>query len=144
MTASDKPAFLGLMKRLAIAMHTPIDDFMVKVHYEALQDIPIAILTRAERKLEREADYFPKPVQWRRAADDVQRDLLLALPDPSDGADGVEHCAECDDTGFRPIARASDVRMVEPCACRRRQSAYRAANPLMPRRYAEGKHKQPR
>lgn len=113
MTIDDKPRFLQVMNRLAVALREKdVDASQLRVYFEALKDLEIEFVVAAGDQLAQSAQWFPKVPEWRdlavtieRERIDAQRALLRKLPTPL--------CLSCGDTGWD---RTDDDR-VHRCAC---------------------------
>ncbi len=68
-------------------------------HWEALQDLPEALLEAAVAEVQRESEAFPSPVAIRTIADRL-RPRVLALPPPT-AREWTNYCDDCQDTGWR-------------------------------------------
>jgi tRNA(Ile2) C34 agmatinyltransferase TiaS len=113
-TDVDKPAFLQAFTRLAVALREKDPDvLMMRVYFDALQDIEIELLLLAAERLMTTAEWFPKVSEWRAAARqgeaervELQRILLRKRAAPL--------CPTCGDTGWADGAEGR----VRPCPCR--------------------------
>jgi hypothetical protein len=112
------PAFKAQMNRLVGLKFPPAD---LHTHWEALRDMPEALLAAAVEKAQRGSDEFPSPKMLKMYADQL-RSQVMPLPATEDrGTDLVEpltatlptgkvlpfkrewkyYCEDCSDTGWK-------------------------------------------
>ena len=111
-------AFKEQMHRLTGLRFPPAD---LTTHWEALRDMPEALLSAAVEKAQRESDEFPSPSILRMYANQLRSDVVPLpevedrgkdLPEPLAATlpsgkvlpfkrEWVYYCAECNDTGWR-------------------------------------------
>lgn len=150
MTETDRVAF-DVAFRAVVRVHGGRDwteQAIVKLrsdYWDALEELPIALVQTASSELVRSATRWPKPVDWRHAAQRMTKVAALPAPAVAVLEDGTTEptfvCMTCEDTGWRPecgcdVGRLTDafrcprhsptsedrrtVRMrVKPCECRR-------------------------
>lgn len=110
MTPFDSARFAVAIANVAIAARIELDDPTIEVYWRALEDVPIELVERAARELEKTATFFPRPAEWRAAVDGLldkaERATLptggqMLLPgDVGTAAAGEYRCPACDNTGW--------------------------------------------
>lgn len=78
------PAFREQMRRLMGLRFAPAD---LTTHWEALQDVPIAILAEAVTRAQKTRAEFPTPVELRQDADAVAHLVRPSIEDEDRGVD---------------------------------------------------------
>ena len=111
-------AFKAQMRRLVGLKFQPAS---LDTHWEALHDMPEALLVAAVAKAQRESDEFPSPSMLKMFADQLRADVIalpqvedrgVDLPEPLSAAlpngkaipftrEWVYYCEECSDTGWK-------------------------------------------
>ena len=111
-------AFKAQMRRLAGLKFQPAS---LDTHWEALHDMPEALLSAAVEKAQRESDEFPSPSVLKMFADRLRSDVIqlpatedrgIDLPEPVTATlpsgkvipfhrEWVYYCEECSDTGWK-------------------------------------------
>lgn len=76
MTDEDKPVFAQSMAALCVAFGKESDAALFKVYAKALKDLEIEFLERAAMKIAQESKFFPKPSEWREAAEWIRKARL--------------------------------------------------------------------
>lgn len=113
MTDADRPAFVGALARLAVALREPEPDVaMMRTYFDALGDLEVEFVLAAADRLMRGTTWFPKVSEWRQMAKhiecehiDAQQAMLRKRATPM--------CAGCGDTGWRMLEGNRATR----CAC---------------------------
>lgn len=108
MTDPDVTEFSALLRAVGQVYGGKKTDDMAQAYFEALRDIPMATIREAKGHLVRSARFWPKPVDWRAAVQQIEARVPLSmpvrqeviLPDGSTVATYV--CPTCEDTGWRP------------------------------------------
>ena len=93
------------LKRLVGLKFAPLK---TDTHWEALQDLPEALLKAAVGAAQREEDAFPSPASLRAIADRL-RPQVLRVPAPQD-REWKDYCDACHDTGWRSWRCGDDPR----------------------------------
>jgi hypothetical protein len=118
-TALVTEPFRHQLKRLKGLKFAPTD---LTTHWEALQDVPLEMLTAAIDRAQRECEEFPSPAVLRGYVDQVRARTVAITPEPDRGVDlpaPVElgtlptgtvlkakrewryYCEDCSDSGWR-------------------------------------------
>ena len=104
MTAGDRPAFVRLMTTLASIHNRKLEAPVLGAYFDALEDVPFALLEQAAVDVKKHARHMPKPVDFREAVQKLRR----ATPGPPPVTDDqgavvwTWACRRCEDTGWRP------------------------------------------
>lgn len=146
MTSRDIDEFHSLLREVGQVHGGKKTDMISVAYFDALKDIPITTLRQAKEHLVSTSRFWPKPVDWRAAAQKVEARQPLAMPTRQtvtldDGSTAeTYYCAKCEDTGWVPACGCpvglQDIRghcpthggfekhglvyrqPVEPCVCR--------------------------
>lgn len=130
LAASMTPEFRAQMKRLLGLKFAPAD---LTTHWEALQDMPSALLEAAVDAAQRECQEFPSPTMLRAYGDQVRARTMPVGPEPDRSVpttprsftlpDGTQiqvdrewkyYCEACSDTGWRSWACGTDAATRQP------------------------------
>lgn len=136
MTEDDSPAFLACYKRLHLALTSAkIDEARIAVYFEALEDLPLALVERAAEFFSKSGSKFPPAPWWRAQA--KKEAGRTPLPAHNRGPLDPPHCSSCDDTGWRLDLHCDGInalcgkrtehaehRYTTACDCRRRNPVY--------------------
>jgi hypothetical protein len=140
MTPADNVAFEVIFVRVQKLYGKPKDGEMCRAYFDALQELPIAVVDAAAHALIKTSKFWPKPVDWLDAAYLIDKPKAgFARERWAKTASGetvyTYICHHCADTGFRPECGcpfdsmygkcdehgtgSSASRMpMKPCACR--------------------------
>lgn len=95
--------FVKIFNRLSVALRAQADESgaTLRVYFEALKDLPLALLASSATMLMKESGrrFFPTTAEWRTAAEKIQIDQRrqFAAREPRDWQ---TECENCDDTGW--------------------------------------------
>lgn len=144
MTDDDRPAFAQAMNLLVTGLRESDPDVVqMRTYFQVLKTIEIEFVVAAAQHLV-VGDHFPRVGEWKREAERMKTERLEAQREAMRRSP-VAWCAECDDTGWRPVAlveRGRPVRRVTRCACQDQRYAEllgRATFPALPA-YREATH----
>lgn len=145
MTIRDFEAFTAAFNRLTVALPNRVKDDVQgeglatakTLYFEALQELPLEAVVAGADEIARSAQWFPAPVEWRRAALSAKfRFTIAALPAMKPGE---VFCEICSDTGFEQSVCRVGTRCSEkhatrpegfehsyarPCECRESNPVY--------------------
>lgn len=109
---AERQAFKTALQPLLSADGRKFDVAEWHVFFEALRDVPIALVQQAALAMARERRRFPfRPADIRAAAEQQRQALIARHP--------FERCAECRDSGgFLEVTDAGGVKRMKPCVCR--------------------------
>jgi hypothetical protein len=139
MTPTDREALGHLLLRTASLFNRKLDALTLNAYLDALQDIPLAALETAAVTLQRTQKFWPKPVEWREAAQKTRPMVRRPMPEPvllSDGSvEPVLFCPRCEDSGWVPdCGCALDALAANHCCALHpfMRHGLRYPNPLQP------------
>ena len=97
-------AFNAAYVRIANVFGSETKEEQMLEYFKALSDIPSDMFDAMATKLERTCEFFPKPVQWRQAADAVAEERRQeALRFAEDESSETFACLVCLDSGFEEL-----------------------------------------
>ena len=107
MTTADGPAFEAIFTRVQKLYGKPKDGEMCRAYFDALKELPLAVVDAAAHALIKTEKFWPKPVDWLDAAFKIDAPKAGFRPERwVHTADGhrvaTVVCPECSDTGWRP------------------------------------------
>lgn len=108
MTTIDVSEFTDLLRQVGQVHGGKKTDEMAPAYFEALRDIPIGVIREAKTHLVSNSRFWPKPVDWRAAAQKVEARKPVPMPAqefvtlPDGTREETYLCLTCEDTGWAP------------------------------------------
>jgi hypothetical protein len=116
MTDSDYPAFLALAERLAQTLQATVGADTYEDLFASLKPFRLEAVQDAAETLRDTARYFPRPVEWREAAETSELTFIKRAIQPARREPWHCDCTACDDTGWQTLSCTGDD---ERCPCRK-------------------------